>query len=126
MPALASIVLVQNLYDILFQYAISKEKEAKLELFIKKLETHIKSKSLAPFSISLEEMSFLGEGLDELRLLNWQQINLSLFEIVIDELNQDEENVWEALIVFLNTLFTCVRINDSKVIKVFPSSMITL
>ncbi|MDR1615491.1 MAG: hypothetical protein LBR98_00500 [Syntrophomonadaceae bacterium] len=123
MPALASIVLVQNLYDILFQYAVSKEKEEKLEVFIKKLETHIKSKARAPFSMSLEEMSFLGEGLDELRLLNWQQVNLFLFEIVIDEPEQDED-VWEELMGFFNTLFTCVRINNSNVIKVFPSAMV--
>jgi hypothetical protein len=123
LPALASIVLVQNLYDILFQYAVSKEKEEKLEVFIKKLETHIKSKARAPFSMSLEEMSFLGEGLDELRLLNWQQVNLFLFEIVIDEPEQDED-VWEELMGFFNTLFTCVRINNSNVIKVFPSAMV--
>jgi hypothetical protein len=84
LPRTSSIILTQNLYDILFQYVITPEKEAKLDNFIKILENHIKSKAEAPFSLPVTELEFLEEGLDELKLLNWAEIPVAVFQVNLD------------------------------------------
>ena len=81
LPNTTSIILVQNLYEVLFQYVIDPEKEAQLKYFINKLESHIKSKPRAPFSMPLDELDFLGEGMQELRLLNWLESPVAVFVI---------------------------------------------
>jgi len=124
LPTLTSIVLVQNLYDALFQYALNKEQEQKLEDFIKKLEGHIKKKIKAPFSIPVDEMEFLGEGLEELRLMNWMQIPVLKFAVNINDYpgrseEQDKEllqNITEDLQDYL----IVNRRNESNILYVFP------
>ncbi len=124
LPTLTSIVLVQNLYDALFQYALTKEQEQKLEAFIKKLEAHIKKKIKAPFSVPAGNMDFLGEGLEELRLMNWMQIPVLKFEIKLAEYpgrNEDkDEELLETIIENLYDYMIANRLDDSNIVYVFP------
>ena len=117
-PNVTSIILAQNLYDVLFQYAISPEKEEMLKSFINLLETHIKSKSRAPFSIPLADLAFLDEGLQELRLLNWMEVPVSLFRLVLpaDAGEDDYENTYD----FLKEVFTFNKKPDTHDIYVYP------
>lgn len=123
LPRITSIVLTQNLYDILFQYVITAEKEEKLEIFIKQMETHIKSKSRAPFSAPLEKLGFLDDGLEELRLLNWMEVPVCLYsvEFMNTEDNGDEE--WENLIDFLEEQMVLKALPESKSIYVYPMNL---
>ncbi|HWP98474.1 MAG TPA: hypothetical protein VN426_16650 [Syntrophomonadaceae bacterium] len=124
LPTITSIVLVQNLYDALFQYVLTPEQEGPLEAFIKKLETHIKKKQHAPFSIPVEELAFLGEGLEELRMLNWMEIPLCKFAIL---LNPDQEwtpelqeQEFQDIMENLEDYAIISRIEDSPYIYLYP------
>jgi len=121
----SSIIVVQKLYEILFQYAISKEKEAKLKKFIDLVESHIKSKSAAPFSMPISELAFLDEGLEELKLLNWMEIPVSIFEIEIDgpEDGEELEAELEKVLELLEEAMILKRKADSRQIYVYPLAM---
>lgn len=122
LPTVTSILVVQNLYDILFQYLISEKEEERLKLLIERMETHIKSKSQAPFSLPLEELEFLGEGLEELKLLNWMEVSVTKFNISFYETDADSrEDDLEAVMVFLEDIMTVKRIADSSYVYVYPS-----
>ena len=126
LPRTSSIILTQNLYDILFQYVITPEKEEKLNYFINLLETHIKSKANAPFSMPLNELEFLDEGLEELRLLNWAEIPVSVFQISLDAcLNKDsyDEEV-EKIADLLESLMIIRRYKGSDLVYVYPSNLV--
>jgi len=120
LPNVTSIILVQNLYDMLFQYVITKEKEEKLKDFIQLLESHIKSKSRAPFSMPLSELEFLNEGLQELKLLNWMELPVSVFEITLDEGKDNDEDEIEKILDLLQNIITYNRKKDSNIIYVYP------
>jgi len=83
MPPLTKLVATQALYDMLFQYVLTPEKEQKLLDFINRIQTHLSDNAYrnTPFSIPVEEMQFLGEGLEELKLLCWQVMPVYVFEI---------------------------------------------
>ncbi|MEN6350473.1 MAG: hypothetical protein ABFD08_13895 [Syntrophomonas sp.] len=119
----SSIILVQNLYDILFQYVISPDKEEKLKEFIDLLEAHIKSKTLAPFSIPREELEFLGEGLEELKLLNWIELPISLFEIQLENGPIDNEEQLESIFDLLEEVITFKHKPNSSYIYVYPQGL---
>lgn len=121
LPNVTSIILTQNLYDVLFQYVISAEKEEQLKSFINLLETHIKSKSRAPFSIPVDDLAFLDEGLQELRLLNWMEVPVSVFRISLpaDASEEDYENTYE----FLKGIFVFNKKTDSNDIYVYPMGL---
>ncbi len=124
LPNISSIILAQNLYDILFQYAISEEKEQRLKNFISILEAHIKSKSRAPFSLPLSELEFLEEGLEELKLLNWLEVPVARFELQVDYDNgEDLEEQLSLLLNFLESILTFKRETDSSHIYVYPDSL---
>ncbi len=126
LPRTSSIILIQNLYDILFQYVITPEKEAKLDSFIKLLETHIKSKAEAPFSLPVSELQFLEEGLEELRLLNWAEIPVAVFQINLDAcLNKESyEDEIEKIIQLLTDLMIVRRYPGSDLVYVYPSNLV--
>ncbi|MDD2585443.1 MAG: hypothetical protein PHT79_05455 [Syntrophomonadaceae bacterium] len=121
LPTTTSIIVVQNLYDVLFQYAINAEKEKKLKYFINLLESHIKSKTRAPFSIPLEELEFLDDGLQELKLLNWLEAPVSVFELFLDE-SVDEEKK-EKTFDLLQDMIIFNFVKDSSRIYVYPSNL---
>lgn len=122
LPTLTSIVLVQNLYDALFQYVLTKEQEEKLEGFIKTLEAHIKKKSRAPFSMPLDQIEFLGEGLQELRLLNWMEIPVLKFAINWQGETQpeDTENALQEALAVFQDYFIFDRSPGSQVVYAYP------
>ncbi|MGI5912478.1 MAG: hypothetical protein ACOX6E_07870 [Syntrophomonadaceae bacterium] len=120
LPLITSIKVVQHLYDVLFQYAITPEEENKLQFFIKLMENHIKSKTKAPFSIPLSMLEFMDEGLQELKLLNWMQLKASVFEIV----GADSEEEMEKILEFLETICTFNR-SESNIIYVYPKGLTT-
>jgi len=123
LPTISSIIITQTLYDILFQYAISKEKEEKLETMIRKMEAHIKSKVKAPFSMSLAELGFIDDGLEELRLLNWAEVPVCIFEVETPAGPLDEDE-WECLADQLDRLITFSPVEGVEhIIKVFPISI---
>ncbi|NLO03398.1 MAG: hypothetical protein GX126_13950 [Bacteroidales bacterium] len=121
LPNVTSIILTQNLYDILFQYVISEEKEEQLKLFINMLETHIKSKSRAPFSVPLSDLEFLDEGLQELRLLNWMEVPVSVFRVSLpeDASEEDYENTFD----LLKEIFTFNRKVNTSDIYIYPQNL---
>jgi uncharacterized protein (UPF0216 family) len=105
---------------------ITEEKEEKLKEFIKMLEAHIKSKSGGPFSRSLSELEFLDEGLEELRLLNWMEVPVAVFEIEIDGITEDNptyEEELEKIFDQLGELITFNRKMKSNQIYVFPMKL---
>lgn len=126
LPRTSSIVLTQNLYDILFQYVITPEKEARLDNFIKILENHIKSKAAAPFSLPVTELEFLEEGLEELKLLNWAEIPVTVFQVNLDAcLNKESyEDEIEKIIVLLESMMIVRRYSGSDLVYVYPSSLV--
>jgi hypothetical protein len=123
LPTITSIRVVQQLYDILFQYAITPEYEEKLKFFIGRMEKHIKSKPKAPFSMPLEDLKFLDEGLEEMKLLNWMQIPVSIFEIVPRGFDPADELAAEKVFNFLESIFTFNRWPESLRIAVYPSGL---
>lgn len=120
LPTITSIRVVQHLYDVLFQYAITPQVEERLQWFIGLMEAHIKSKPKAPFSMSISELEFLDEGLEELKLLNWMQLPASIFEIITD--NNDEEEI-EKILQLLESIFTFNRQGNSNIIIVYPQGL---
>ncbi|MBC7074544.1 MAG: hypothetical protein H5T98_00450 [Syntrophomonadaceae bacterium] len=120
LPTVTSIIVAQNLYEILFQYVITPEKEQSLQKFIHLLETHIKSKPKAPFSVPLPELEFLDEGLQELKLLNWMEVPVSVFEISLDTDENNYESELEKTLEFLQNFMTLNRKKDSNHIYVYP------
>lgn len=121
LPTVTSIILTQNLYDVLFQYVIDDHKEELLTKFIERLEQHIKSKTNTPFSAPLEELEFLNDGLAELRLLNWMEVPVTVFSLEIQE--EDDEEVREAVIDELRHLMVVRPVPNSNLIYVFPADI---
>lgn len=124
LPRVSSIVVTQRLYEILFQYAITKEKEVKLKAFINLLETHIKSHAKAPFSLPIEEFGFLGEGLQELKVLNWTEIPIYLFEVKSSEEEEISPESMEAYLAMLENLMICGRLLKNNQLYVYPSNLV--
>ena len=126
LPRTSSIILTQNLYDILFQYVITPEKEAKLDHFIKLLETHIKSKAVAPFSLPVNALEFLDEGLEELKLLNWAEIPVAVFQINLDACLDKEsyEDEMDKIGQLLENLMIIRRYKGSDLVYVYPASLV--
>ncbi len=123
LPNTTSILLVQNLYEVLFQYVIDPEKEALLKYFIEKLETHIKSKPRAPFSMPVSELEFLGEGMQELKLLNWLESSVSVFEVELSEECTNTEEEMDKVLDLLVDLFTYNRKPNSNIIYVYSNRL---
>lgn len=121
LPLVTSIKLAQNLYDILFQYAVTPEKEALLKAFIQKLEQHVKSKSGTPFSLPMNELDFLEDGLEELQLLNWLQVPVCSFNLIAETANEDE---FDALLRELSALMVCAWQADRGCLYVFPQTLV--
>jgi hypothetical protein len=122
LPNVTSVRVVQHLYDVLFQYAITPEEEERLKSFISLMEAHIKSKPKAPFSMPLSQLEFLDEGLQELKLLNWMQLPALLFEIVTES---DDEEELEKIIRLLESMLTFNRQKESNLIYVYPIGLTT-
>ncbi|NLJ72968.1 MAG: hypothetical protein GX333_08160 [Syntrophomonadaceae bacterium] len=121
LPTVKTIIIAQNLYDILFQYVINPEREENLRLFLNKLETHIKSKSKAPFSIPYSELEFLEEGLQELRLLNWIELDVAVCELIVED--ADEEDV-ENILEFLENYLMFNKVENTNHIYIYPDELI--
>ncbi len=119
LPTVRSIVIAQNLYDILFQYVISPEREEMLKLFLSKLEAHIKSKPRAPFSIPYTELEFLEEGIEELRLLNWIELDVAVCEITVD----GGEEVLESVLQILEDYIVFNRVPNTNTLYIYPSGL---
>lgn len=123
LPTVTSIIVVQNLYEILFQYLIDPEQESRLKQLISLMETHIKSKSAAPFSIPVQDLEFLGEGLEELKLLNWAEVPVTIFRVDLPDQDQPDEEDLEPVLALLEELFTYKRIENSNLIYVYPAHL---
>ncbi len=121
LPTVKTIIIAQNLYDILFQYVINPEREENLRLFLNKLETHIKSKSKAPFSIPYSELEFLEEGLQELRLLNWIELDVAVCELIVED--ADEEDV-ENILEFLENYLMFNKVENTNHIYIYPDELV--
>lgn len=87
MPTLTTLVMTQQLYDILFQYLLTPEQEKQLMDFIGLIQKYLDNKAhqKAPFSVNKAELDFLEDGLEELRMLCWQTIPVYVFEVEVCE-----------------------------------------
>ncbi len=119
LPTVRTIIIAQDLYDILFQYMVTPEREKSLRLFLSKLESHIKSKVRAPFSIPYTELEFLEEGIKELRLLNWIELDVAVCEITIEG---DEEDM-EAALEEMENYLMFNRVENTNTLYIYPSSL---
>lgn len=119
MPTFKTVYLAQNLYDILFQYVVNPEREEMLKLFISKLEKHIKSKSRAPFSIPYADLEFLEEGLQELRLLNWMEVDVAVCNVIVE----GDEKALEKTLELLDNFITFNRVDDTNTIYIYPLNL---
>ena len=126
LPTITSIVLTQNLYDVLFQYLITEEKEEKLKKIIGMLENHIKRKDRAPFSMPISSLEFLDEGLEELRMLNWMEIPVAVFQISLDDsIGEDAyEDEFEKVLNWMEDLMIFSRPEQSDLIWVYPFQLV--
>ena len=122
LPTISSIRLTQDLYDVLFQYVVTEEKEKLLEKFIVMLESHIKRKDKAPFSRPISELEFLDEGLQELKLLNWMEIPVAVFRLSLDEsINNDNyTEELDKILTYLEGLMIFSRPVDNDQLWVYP------
>lgn len=126
LPTITSIRLTQSLYDALFQYILTDDQEVKLQRFIAMLEEHIKRKDQAPFSVPIEDLAFLDEGLQELRLLNWSEIPVAVFELFMPDTVADEEREanLDSVLGLLSRLTMFTRPQGSHLIWVYPYTMV--
>lgn len=122
LPTITTFKLTQNLYDALFQYVITEEKEELLKKVIGMMESHIKRKDQAPFSMPIEELEFLDEGLEELRLLNWIEIPIAIFQLSLDANIKEEDYADELdkVLTWLESLMIFSRPEESMLIRVYP------
>ena len=122
LPAISSFKLTQNLYDALFQYVITEEKEELLKKFISLLEAHIKRRDNSPFSLPISELDFLDEGLEELRLLNWMEVPVAVFQLSLDgDLNNDDyQEELDKILTQLERLMIYSRPAEGNLIWVYP------
>jgi len=122
LPTVTSIKLTQNLYDALFQYVITEEKEELLKKLIGMLESHIKRRDHAPFSMPVADLEFLDEGLEELRLLNWMEVPVAVFQLTLDVSIKEEDyaDELEKVLTCLEGLMIFSRPEDSLLIRVYP------
>jgi len=122
LPTVTSIKLTQNLYDALFQYLITPDQEVLLKKFIDMLESHIKRKDRAPFSRPVGELAFLDEGLQELRLLNWMEIPVAVFQLSMDDTipADDYSDELDKVLSLLERLMVFSRSADDNLIWVYP------
>ncbi len=122
MPTRVSILVTQQLYDIFFQYCITREKEELLLSFIKLMETHIKNKDRTPFSFPIADLAAFEEGAEELRLLSWydRQVQIFAVEIEGEYTEQDHEDV----LSLLSTIMTCRWNKEKRELYVFPSDVL--
>ncbi|MEA4923840.1 MAG: hypothetical protein VB084_00900 [Syntrophomonadaceae bacterium] len=126
LPTITSIKLTQNLYDVLFQYVITEEREELLKKFIGMMEDHIKRKDQAPFSTPIADLEFLDEGLEELRLLNWIEIPVAIFQVTLDPDIKDEDQAeeLEKITTWLEGLMVFSWSADSRQIRVYPYTLV--
>lgn len=109
MPPLTKLVVTQTLYDILFQYVLTPEKEQKLLDFINRVQRHLSDNAYrnTPFSVPVAEMEYLEEGLEELKLLCWQVVPVYVFEIEfsVSGSSPEFESVKDQVDLILSDLF---------------------
>jgi hypothetical protein len=126
LPSITSIILAQNLYDVLFQYPNTEEKEEQLKKFIGMLENHIKRKDRAPFSMPISSLEFLDEGLEEMRMLNWMEIPVAVFQISLDDSIEEDayEDEFEKVLNWVEDLMIFSRPEHSDLIWVYPFNLV--
>lgn len=122
MPTRSSILVTQQLYDILFQYCITPSKEKQLLDFIHLMETHIKNKDQTPFSIPVADLAGFEEGVEELRLLSWYDRQVHVFALEIPG-SETGDDTWDATMDTLGTVMTCRSGMQKGEIYVFPSDI---
>ncbi len=122
LPRYSPFTLSRNIYDLLFQYVLTPERETLLKNFIQKLETYTKTKPDAPFSIALQDLEFLGEGWQELKLLNWFEVPVTVFALHMQEgaTAEDLEQAQDEL----RNLMLLNPSEDGKEIIVFPRDFV--
>ena len=122
LPRYSPYIITEQIYDLLFQYVLTPEREILLKNFIQKLEAYIKSRPEAPFSISLEALSFLGEGWQELKFLNWAEIPVSVFAAHFPENLSEEEK--EKQIAEIHHLILVNYEPETQIFYAYPRGMV--
>ena len=118
LPRYSPYLITQNIYDLLFQYVLTPERENLLNNFVQKLEAYARKRTNTPFSIPLADLEFLGEGWQELKMLNWFEVPISVFALHTDA-EQQEEAIGE-----LKNLMLMNYDEAKHLIYVYPREMV--
>jgi hypothetical protein len=98
-----------------------------LRTFIRSMEEYIEGKRQGrgngPFSVSEEDLSFLEDGVEELRYLCWQEIPVFRVQIVLAGGTPPGPEAWESIKETLNLtlVYKQVSADDYSTIYVYPS-----
>jgi len=129
LPELTALVSVQSLYDILFQYLITEEKEKLLTAFTRKVEYYLTQRRTglgnAPFSVPVSELEFLEEGIEELRYLQWHKVPVYQVKVFNNNGDTPSPQEWDAIELVLGTtlIYNRVSADDYGSIYVFPAAL---
>ncbi|MGE5380022.1 MAG: hypothetical protein ACM3NT_03030 [Methylocystaceae bacterium] len=129
LPELTALVSVQSLYDILFQYLITEEKEKLLTAFTRKVEYYLTYRRTGlgngPFSVPESELEFLEEGVEELRYLQWYKV--PVYQVRVFNNNGDTPSPleWENIETILGKTMVYNRVDaeDYGRIYVYPKDL---
>lgn len=129
LPELTALVSVQGLYDILFQYLITEEKEKLLTAFTQKVEYYLTYRRTGlgngPFSVPVDELAFLEEGVEELRYLQWHKVPVYQVKVLNNNGGTPSPQEWDNIEQVLGTTLIYNRISsdDYSSIYVYPVSL---
>ena len=71
----------------------------------------------------MEDLDFLGEGLEELKLLNWAEVEVAVFRLEVLGRKSLADADLEAIFDLLEGLLTFKLVEDSDLIYVYPSRL---
>jgi len=129
LPELTALVSVQALYDILFQYLITEEKEKMLTAFTQKVEYYLTYRRTGlgngPFSVPADELAFLEEGVEELRYLQWHKVPVYQVKVLNNNGDTPSPEEWDAIELVLRTtlIFNRISSEDYSRIYVYPAAL---
>ncbi|MGE5454333.1 MAG: hypothetical protein ACM3O9_03960 [Methylocystaceae bacterium] len=129
LPELTALVSVQSIYEVLFQYLITEEKEKLLTAFARKVEYYLEhqrtDRGNGPFSMPVAELEFLEEGIEELRYLQWYKVPVYLAKVFNNNGDTPSPQEWDDIEMVLGTTMIYNRrsTDDYSNIYLYPAAL---